>query len=149
MSPASRNGTHQPDASLRTKQNLLVVEDEVLLRLAACDVLRDAGYNVFEAATAEEARAILGTVAIDLLFVDVQLRSRESDGIVVAQFARDQQPSVEVIVTSGKPLPDNAGPIVATDRFLPKPYLLVRLLELVKAALPPSKDPDVQPGGSS
>jgi CheY-like chemotaxis protein len=42
-----------------TSQNLLVVEDEMLLRMLAVDMVEDAGYASVEAVDADEAFAIL------------------------------------------------------------------------------------------
>ena len=45
---------------------LLIVEDEVLIRLSVADYLRDCGFKVFEAADAGEALDILATeTAVD------------------------------------------------------------------------------------
>jgi DNA-binding NtrC family response regulator len=135
MNAASHDDFPPSERPLRSRHTLLVVEDEVLLRFAACALLRDAGYDVLEAASAEEATSILQTVAVDLLFVDVHLRGREGDGLAVKQFARQQQPTIEVIMTSGKMPPGEAPEIAGSYRFLLKPYLFVRLLDTVKAAL--------------
>ena len=43
---------------------VLFAEDEVLLRLMLCDVLRESGFQVFEAADAAEAIAILRTTPV-------------------------------------------------------------------------------------
>jgi DNA-binding NtrC family response regulator len=135
MNAAAQDDPPQSESSRRPRPTLLVVEDEVLLRFAVCAFLRDAGYNVLEAATAEEAISILRSVAVDLLFVDVHLRGRRGDGIDVTQFAREYRPSIEVIMTSGKEPRDKARSALGPYRFLIKPYLFVRLLEAVSAAL--------------
>ena len=56
MSPASTNVTPQSDNHLHT---VLVVEDEVLIRLVIADYLRECGYKVYEAVNAQEAIAML------------------------------------------------------------------------------------------
>ena len=40
---------------------ILLVEDEVLVRMVAADVLEDAGFTVLESTNAEEALRLLGT----------------------------------------------------------------------------------------
>lgn len=50
--PAAVTDSQVPD------QTVLVVEDEVLLRLVAADELRQQGYGVTEAANADEAMAV-------------------------------------------------------------------------------------------
>ena len=55
---------------------ILVVEDELLLRLVAVDIVEDAGFEALAAATADEALAILEARADDvppLVFTDIQM----------------------------------------------------------------------------
>jgi two-component system, response regulator PdtaR len=64
--------------SIRTTEpqrgTVLVVEDDVLIRLATADRLRERGFVVVEAADAEEAVALLqAQVPVRLVFTDVQL----------------------------------------------------------------------------
>lgn len=85
----------------RAPQTILVVEDEVLIRLEVCDYLRDCGYQVVEAATADEALAILGSdVRVDLVFSDVQMPGR-LDGFGLAHWIRANRPELKVLLTSG------------------------------------------------
>jgi CheY-like chemotaxis protein len=65
---------------------VLLVEDEVLIRLGVAEHLREAGFNVVEAATATEAREImLAGVAIDLVFSDINMPG-ELDGVGLAKW---------------------------------------------------------------
>ena len=53
---------------------VLVVEDEILIRSAAAEFLRGAGYKVIEAANAVEAVAVFASrVQIDLVFSDINM----------------------------------------------------------------------------
>jgi two-component system, response regulator PdtaR len=53
---------------------VLVVEDEVLVRMVIADYLRDCGFRVLEASTADEAMRVLGTnERVDIVFSDVQM----------------------------------------------------------------------------
>jgi CheY-like chemotaxis protein len=82
--------------------DVLVVEDEVLIRLVIADYLRECGYRVHEAANAAEAVAVLesGTVAIDIVFSDV-LMPGDMDGFglcalgAVAPAERPRHPDLE------------------------------------------------------
>ena len=101
--------------------NVLVVEDDSLVRMAICLHLEDSGFAVFEAANADEAISILeGHGSIRLIFTDVDMPG-SMDGIRLAAFVRDRWPPIRIIVTSGKrmvevtDLPD--GSI-----FFAKPY---------------------------
>ena len=113
---------------------LLVVEDDVLIRHSVCEALRHATYKVLEASSAREALTILDTLPVDLLFVDLHMPG-ESDGVSVARYARRHFPEIPVLLTSGKlrasavPDLDDLGP------FIPKPYLISRLLDRIRDTL--------------
>ena len=52
---------------------VLVVEHDALKRAATAADLRRQGFEVFEAAAVADARTILGSVAVDVLFSNVSL----------------------------------------------------------------------------
>jgi len=85
-------------AGLRT---ILVVDDEILLRLSIADEFRAHGYAVVEAANADEALSILqsGTV-IHAVFTDVRMPG-SMDGIELARRIRAEWPEISVVVASG------------------------------------------------
>ena len=120
--------------SAKFKPTVLVVEDEVLLRQTICEVLRDEGYKVVEASSAREAIAALRALRVDLAFIDLHIPG-EGDGLSVAGFIRDHVPQTRMVLTSGKvrfaALRDRNefGP------FIPKPYLVLRVLEIVQEQL--------------
>jgi CheY-like chemotaxis protein len=97
---------------------VLVVEDEVLVRLATAEALRKAGFVVLEAATADEARIVLMSFpGISAVFSDIQMPGTH-DGIELRRFILANYPDVGIVLTSGAvPPPDHTD---AT--FLPKPY---------------------------
>ena len=70
---------------------ILVVEDELLLRLMAVDIVEDAGFEALAAATADEALAILEARADDvrLVFTDIQMPG-SMDGLAAG--ARGSRP---------------------------------------------------------
>ena len=68
-----------------TSQNVLVVEDEMLLRMLAVDMVEDAGYTSVEAVDADEVFAILKSRSvIAMLFTDIQMPG-SMDGLQLAQ----------------------------------------------------------------
>lgn len=80
---------------------ILVVEDEVLIRLEVCDYLRECGFQVLEAATADEAVVVLESgISVDLVFSDVQMPGR-LDGFGLARWVRTNRPDIRVVLTSG------------------------------------------------
>ncbi len=100
---------------------ILVVEDELILRLVAVDIVENAGFVALSAASADEALAILESRAdVRLVFTDIQMPG-SMDGLRLAHAVRDRWPPVELLVTSGRrhvgadDLPDRG-------RFMAKPY---------------------------
>ena len=115
---------------------ILVVEDEPQLRSLLADELRDAGFGVLEASSADDAlKHIDAGLGVDLVFTDVQMPGT-IDGIDLALMLHDRFPSVPVIVTSG-----NLGErcLNGVDRFVPKPYRLEAAVAIVFEALGPAE----------
>ena len=81
---------------------VLVVEDESLVRLGAVTIIEDAGFEVIEAASADEAIGILECRSdIRVVFTDIHMPG-SMDGLKLAQAVRDRWPPIKIIVTSGR-----------------------------------------------
>ena len=100
---------------------VLIVEDEPLVRLGAVYQIEDAGFEVYEAGSADAAIALLEVhKEICLIFTDVDMPG-SMDGLKLAHYVRGRWPPVKIIVTSGhvkvseESLPSGAF-------FMPKPY---------------------------
>src|SRR3979411_777683 len=79
---------------------VLVVEDEMLLRMRAIDMVEDAGYTSVEAVDADEAVAILESRSdIALMFTDIQMPG-SMDGLKLAHAVRERWPPVKIILVS-------------------------------------------------
>ena len=110
------------------KPVILVVEDEVLVRIVAVSIAEDNGFEVLSAASADEAIKILESRSdIRLVFTDVNMPG-SMNGLRLAHAVRGRWPPVELLVTSA------VGNITAKDlpqraRFLPKPYDFAKLSE--------------------
>ena len=103
------------------KPVILVVEDEVLIRMMAVTVAEGSGFEALSAASADEAIGILGSRSdVRLVFTDINMPG-SMDGLRLAHAVRGRWPPVELLVTSAlgdvaaKALPDRG-------RFLAKPY---------------------------
>ncbi len=118
---------------------LLVVEDDVITRFAVADELRAAGYRVLEASSAEEAIAVLERLPVHLLFIDLHMPGAQS-GLDVARVAQGCRPAPKIVLTSGKEPPDRAPEYRDLGPFIPKPYLMSRVLETVRRSLDPTLD---------
>lgn len=107
--------------SMVTATRILVVEDELLIRMLISDELRDADYDVVEAGDADEALELLGTSApVDLIISDVRMPG-SIDGLGLLAAVKAKCPKLPFIVTSGHIEPSVAIQRGA-DKFLPKPY---------------------------
>jgi len=111
--------------------NILLVEDDELIRFTAAEFMRERGHAVTIAANAEDAMAILRRAPIDVLVTDVGLPGMSGD--VFAAEARALQPSLRIVFATGLDrIPDpgeGAGPVV-----LRKPYDADMLAAALNAA---------------
>src|ERR1700676_2172545 len=81
---------------------VLVVEDEMLLRMRAVDMVEDAGYTSLEAVDADAAFAILESRSdIALLFTDIQMPGT-MDGLKLAHAVHQRWPPIKIILVSGQ-----------------------------------------------
>lgn len=114
---------------------VLVVEDEVLVRMLACDILKDAGYDALEAVDAHEALVLLDARPdIALLFTDVDMPG-EINGLGLARLVALRWPHLPIIATSGAAVVHPAD-LPPNGRFLQKPYRPSSLIESVGAVAP-------------
>lgn len=99
---------------------ILVVEDEMLLRMRAVDMVEDAGFTPVEAVDADEAVAILESRSdIALLFTDIQMPG-SMDGLKLAHAVHERWPPIKIILVSGQLKLTNTE-IPADSRFFGKP----------------------------
>ncbi len=111
---------------------ILVVEDEVLVRMMLTEELRGHGYTVLEAVNADEARAILQSVDIDLLLTDIQMPGR-IDGLELVQQLSHIRPELKVLILSAHPPGARAFANVAGS--FQKPFEVEQLVRHIRAIL--------------
>jgi CheY-like chemotaxis protein len=81
---------------------ILVVEDEMMIRMDTVDMVEDAGYMPVEAADADDAVAILESRSdIALMVTDIQMPG-SMDGLRLAQAVHERWPLIKIIVVSGQ-----------------------------------------------
>ena len=111
---------------------ILLVEDEVLVRMIAVDVLSEAGFTVLESASAEEALRLLETRPdVQVLFTDVNMPGA-LDGLGLAQTVHERSPGVGILIGSGRIRPD-PGELPPGTRFIAKPYASSALTDAIRA----------------
>jgi len=114
--------TDMPDQA--PVSTILIVEDEVLIRLVLADFLRGCGFRVVEAASATEAIAVLESgQAVELVLSDIEMPG-EMDGFGLAQWVRTHRAGLPIVLTSGIARKVNEAGKVCKEEgsFLPKPY---------------------------
>ena len=111
---------------------ILVVEDEILIRTLIAEELRDRGFTVMAANSADAAKSVLDAGnEVDLVFSDVRLPGA-MDGVELARHVQSRYPGLPVILTSA-----DIGPEVpkVSTHFVPKPYRISEVVELISATL--------------
>jgi CheY-like chemotaxis protein len=113
--------------------SILLVDDHLSVRCSVGDVLRDAGYQVSEAANAAQALKLLERRSFDLLIVDYLLPEMKGDAI--ARIARERWPDLRVMFLSGYAeflsLTGKSG----DDTLIQKPISVDALCKAVASAL--------------
>jgi CheY-like chemotaxis protein len=112
---------------------VLLVEDDDTVRDLTRTVLQDSGYDVIEARTGDEALPLLNDPDhVDILLTDVKMPGRV-DGLDLAMLARQNFPSMPVLVVSGfaPELHRRLSDLGQPQMFLSKPYTMRRVVEIV------------------
>jgi two-component sensor histidine kinase/CheY-like chemotaxis protein len=145
---------------------VLVVEDEMMLRMRAVDIVEDAGFTAVEAVNADDALAILESRSdIELLFTDIQMPG-SMDGLKLAYAVHERWPLIKIILVSGQlKLTDSDKP--PDSRFFGKPLGVKQMMAemqdmlgngslriapdevavlIAKAAHPPANGKSIRPG---
>jgi two-component system, response regulator PdtaR len=115
---------------LDTRPVALVVEDEALIRVNACYILEEQGFNVLQAGSAERALKVMEAEPnVRLLFTDIQMPGA-FDGMDLARKVHARWPHVLLLITSGQKKPGRAE-IPDHGRFVAKPYAAEELISQV------------------
>lgn len=111
---------------------VLVVEDEMVLRMRAADIVEDAGFCAVEAVNADEAIAVLESRSdIALLFTDIQMPG-SMDGLKLAHAVHSRWPDIGIILVSGQVKPSDAER-PADSRFFSKPLAVEQMTAELQA----------------
>jgi two-component system, response regulator PdtaR len=117
------------------------VEDEAIIRMAAVDMLEQAGFAVVEAADADSAICILELRnVVRAVFTDINMPG-SLDGLRLAHAIRGRWPPIHLILTSGR-LAANETDLPTDGRFVRKPYLpedVIATIRELLASRPPNQ----------
>jgi two-component system, response regulator PdtaR len=112
---------------------VLVVQDELVIRMDVVEAFETGGFKVFQADTAENAIDVLQREpTIRVVFTDVDLQGT-MDGLTLAHYVRHRWPPTILLVGSGRAVLDT-GALPSAARFVRKPYSSGNLAEAVLSA---------------
>jgi len=113
---------------------VLIVEDEMILRMFAVDMVEDAGYTPVEAVDADEAIALLESRSdIALMCTDVRMPGR-MDGLGLARTVHERWPSIKIIVVSGQLSPSSVD-LPPCSRFFGKPLQASQMIAQIQSMI--------------
>jgi DNA-binding NtrC family response regulator len=116
-----------------TKYRLLIVEDEVMIRIFMRDVLEAAGFKMREAANADEALELLQAEEFAAVVSDVEMPGTMT-GVDLAWVVEKKWPRTGLVLVSGRRLP-SLMKMPAKVRFIAKPCHVEALLHAVREVL--------------
>jgi len=129
-SPATTGSGNAPDGGITAR--ILIVEDDVLIRAAAAQYLRGAGFEVLEAVSVEQALELLRAGPVQAVFADVKLPGTQS-GLDLMRIVQADFPKAKVLLTSGVVKADE----ITTEgiTLLRKPYFLFEVERHLRALI--------------
>jgi DNA-binding NtrC family response regulator len=128
-SPAAGSGS-TPAGGVDAR--ILIVEDDVMIRAAAAQYLRGAGFEVLEAVNVDQALELLQAQPVQLVFTDVKLPGSQS-GLDLMRIVQGAFPKARVLLTSGVVKADEVTLDGVT--LLRKPYFLFEVERHLRALL--------------
>jgi DNA-binding NtrC family response regulator len=122
----------------KSKELILIVEDEEGMRESLREWLIEGGYKVETAKTGEDGLKIISDQDVALALLDLRLPGK--DGISVLKEAKTIRPQLKVIIITAYPSPQTKQAALkegAVD-YLPKPFDLNDLEKLIRGTLLPA-----------
>jgi len=112
---------------------ILIIEDNDDARELLSEALTDLGYETMTAPDGRTGLAMLLEYNASIVLLDIYLP--DTDGVSIARWILDSQPSTVVVLMSGK-IEMKEGESLSTDavRFLPKPFSIAHLEDVLRAA---------------
>jgi two-component system nitrogen regulation response regulator NtrX len=117
--------------------DILIVDDEVDIRMAVGGILQDEGFAIREAASGEQAVEAVQTRAPAAVILDIWLEGSKLDGLQVLSAIKAMRPNVPVVMISGHGTIATAVEAIKLGAydFIEKPFEADRLLLILRRAL--------------
>jgi len=124
-----------PVTSSMKAPEVLIVEDEKLLRLMIAKLLQVSGYRVFTCGDSLQALELVEKKSFDLVITDLMMAG--ATGMDVLRATRKCQPRAKVIIITGTP---SSQTLLEAKRegayaYLRKPFQLKQFLSILKDAI--------------
>ena len=124
-----------PVTSSMKVPEVLIVEDEKLLRLMIAKLLQVSGYRVIICSDSLQALELVEKKSFDLIITDLMMAG--ATGMDVLRATRKCQPRAKVIITTGTP---SSETLLEAKRegayaYLRKPFQLKQFLSILKDAI--------------
>lgn len=118
---------------------LLVVDDEPRVTAVLSEFFLDRGYRVLQAASGDEAIAILEREPVDLVILDLNMPGLPGEDVL--RYMKGNLPKARTVVVTGYPDREPAVRALGCDAFLTKPMGMEKLVKTVGTLLT-DKDTD-------
>ena len=122
-----------PAGSCGSREVVLVVEDEPFIRIATADILRLAGFEVFEAAGGADALEALAN-GHEVSAVVTDIRMPGMDGLALSREVRSRWPDLPIVFVTGQ-MPADGMSLDAKVQFLSKPTNPATLIRAIRKAI--------------
>lgn len=140
MTDSNANGTHIESVSEVQWQGsgtILLVEDEMQIRMVARTMLKEMGFNVLEASNGKEALELYQNTPSDIVLVLTDIGMPAMDGYTLFHELKKLDPKLPIIVSSG------FGEVEVTSKLekediagmVSKPYSYVQLRDLLRVVM--------------
>lgn len=120
-----------------SKENILVVDDDIEVRTLVADVLSDEGYVVQQASNEQEAITCIRKENFSLIFLDLWIGEDESAGLKILSKIKKTNIDLPVVIISGHGTIDVAVKAIQEGAFdfIEKPFVIDRLLITAQTAI--------------
>ena len=119
----ARTEEYPAQAQAHARARILIVEDNPLNRLLIHDLLELRGHEVLEAATVDEARAVLDAQRPDLLVLDVQIPGGGGEAVIREVRRRPDMASLPIVAVTSLAMPGDRERLlgIGFQGYLSKP----------------------------
>jgi CheY-like chemotaxis protein len=120
----------------QSEKSVLVVEDDVAIRAALCELLEFEGYKVFQAVDGKQALETLKSgLRPDLILLDLMMPVMSGSRFREEQMIDPAIAHIPVVVLSADSNIKNVSEKLRVNRFLRKPVNLDELLATIQQSL--------------